>query len=207
VCEALPRGGTLLDVGAGTGAASLPAARARGAELVAVDENGDMLAELLRLEPGAETIEGRWPDVAASVPAGDVAMCAHVVFNVPDLPEFFTALTAHARRRVVVELPERHPTSWSAPLWEHFHGVRRPTRPTGADAADIAGALGYEVVAETHGAADDHYSSVERMAESACRRLCLPPSRMAEVARAAVDLGVWPMARERWLTLSWEKPA
>lgn len=204
IVAALPAGGTLLDVGAGTGAASVPAARARHAHLIAVDENPAMLAELRRIAPRAETIEGRWPDVADRVPVADVAVCAHVVFNVPDLPEFFTALTAHARRRVVVELPERHPMSWQNPLWEHFHGLRRPTRPTAADAADIARALGYDVVTEISTAPDDHYESVERMAESACRRLCLPPDRREEVAKVAIALGVWPLPRQRWFTLSWD---
>ncbi|GAA5068672.1 hypothetical protein GCM10023259_064330 [Thermocatellispora tengchongensis] len=204
VCEALPDGGTLLDVGAGTGAASLPAVRARGARLVAVDENGGMLERLGELEPGARLIRGRWPDVAGETPVADVAMCAHVVFNVPDLPEFFAALTAHARRRVVVELPELHPTTWAAPLWRHFHGIERPSRPTSYDAAAIAAALGHDVRDDAHEAPDDPFTSVEELAASACRRLCLDPGRAGEVAEAAVALGVWPVPRARRHTLTWD---
>ena len=144
-------------MGAGTGAASLPL---RPRELIAVDESAAMLDELTRRAEGlgvpVRVIEGRWPDVAGRTPVADVAVCAHVVFNVPDLPEFFAALTAHARRRVVVELPERHPTSWLNPLWEHFHGLRRPATPTYADAVAIARALGYGVAVERHRAPDAH---------------------------------------------------
>lgn len=206
VCQALPEGGTLLDVGAGTGAASVPAARARQARLVAVDTSSDMLAELRRIAPEAEAIEGRWPDVADRTPVADVVVCAHVLFNVPDLPGFLTALTEHARLRVVVELAERHPMSWQAPLWKHFHGLTRPTRPTAHDAADIARALGYDVTVVAHDLQDAPYESVEQLAESACRRLCLDPARRDEVAQAAIDLGVWPVSRWHVLTLSWDVP-
>ena len=45
VAEALPVGGTLLDVGCGAGAASLPVAPPAG-RIVAVDEDANMLAAL-----------------------------------------------------------------------------------------------------------------------------------------------------------------
>lgn len=206
--QAGPFPGSLLDVGAGTGAASLPL---RPRELIAVDESAAMLDELTRRAEGlgvpVRVIEGRWPDVAGRTPVADVAVCAHVVFNVPDLAEFFTALTAHARRRVVVEMPERHPTSWLNPLWEHFHGLRRPATPTYADAVAIARALGYGVAVERHRAPDAHYATLEEMAASACRRLCLDPGRAAEVAAAAERLGVWPMEPARWVTLWWDVPS
>src|SRR5215472_9281306 len=64
--EALPVGGTVLDVGAGVGAASLPLTAA--GTLTAVDEDPGMLAELASraARQGLETttLVGRWPDVA-----------------------------------------------------------------------------------------------------------------------------------------------
>jgi SAM-dependent methyltransferase len=198
-------GGSVLDVGAGAGAASLPL---RPKALIAVDESPAMLAELsdraADLGVPVQAIEGRWPDDAERTPAADVAVCAHVVFNVPALAAFFTALTAHARRRVVVELPERHPTSWLNPLWKHFHGLVRPTTPTSDDAAAIARALGFAVKEERHLAPDHHYGSIEELSASACRRLCLAPSRAEEVAEVARELGVWPRERTRWVTLWWD---
>nr|BFE84131.1 hypothetical protein GCM10020093_067320 [Planobispora longispora] len=92
-----------------------------------------MLAELASraeaLSVPARTIRGRWPDVAGETPEADVAVAAHVVYNVPGLVGFLTELTRHARRRVVLELPYRHPMSWLDPLWAHFHGISRPGDP------------------------------------------------------------------------------
>ncbi|MFF0312706.1 class I SAM-dependent methyltransferase [Streptosporangium sp. NPDC004379] len=207
VAEALPAGGSVLDVGAGTGAASLPLAGRLG-ELVAVDVSAEMLAELTpraeRLGVPVRTVPGRWPDVADRTPVADVAIAAHVVYNVPDLAAFLSELTRHARRRVVLELTERHPMSWLAPLWRHFHGLPRPARPTVHDLVAVAGALGHEVGHESRAAPLPRYASLDELAESACRRLCLAPNRAGEVAEAAVALGMWPLPRDRWFTVWWE---
>ncbi|GGS96383.1 hypothetical protein GCM10010156_63220 [Planobispora rosea] len=213
VAEALPEHGTVLDVGAGTGAASLPLARlGRGTgllgALVAVDTSEGMLAEL---ESRAEAlgvpvtmIRGRWPDVAGETPEADVAMAAHVVYNVPDLPGFLAELTRHARRRVVLELPYRHPMSWLTPLWAHFHGIGRPERPTADDVAAIAGRMGYGVRRQERLAPLSRFSDVAELAESACRRLCLHPDRAEEVVAAVAELDMWPVPRDRWVTLWWD---
>ncbi|MET9063946.1 class I SAM-dependent methyltransferase [Streptosporangium sandarakinum] len=207
IAEALPAAGSVLDVGAGTGAASLPLAGRLG-ELIAVDASAGMLAELTpraeRLGVPVRTVQGRWPDVADRTPVADVAVAAHVVYNVSDLAAFLSELTGHARRRVVLELTEHHPMSWLTPLWRHFHGLPRPARPTAHDLIAVAGALGHEVRHESHAAPLPRYASLDELAESACRRLCLTPDRVGEVAGAAVALGMWPLPRERWFTVWWE---
>ncbi|GIH29582.1 hypothetical protein Aph01nite_78920 [Acrocarpospora phusangensis] len=188
---------SVLDVGAGTGAASLGLLPAK---LIAVDENPGMLAELSRRAPEATTILGRWPDVAKEADGADVVICSHVVFNVPDLVPFLTELTAHARRRVVLELPRRHPTSWLTPLWSHFHGLARPTGPTSDDVAALCLSLGYDIRQETHLAPDAPYETVEEMADAACRRLCLDPARAPEV----IEVAEWPLPRATYVTLWWD---
>ncbi|WP_406311589.1 methyltransferase domain-containing protein [Streptosporangium sp. NBC_01639] len=207
VVEALPAGGSVLDVGAGTGAASLPLAGSMG-ELIAVDSSAEMLAELAsRAErSGVPTriIRGRWPDVAAQTPAADVAVAAHVVYNVPDLAAFLAELSGHARRRVVLELTERHPMSWLTPLWEHFHGLVRPDKPTVGDVIAVAEALGHEVHHEWRLAPLSRFATLEDLGESACRRLCLGRDRIDEVVAAAAELDMWPVPRDRWFTLWWE---
>ncbi|RJL30955.1 class I SAM-dependent methyltransferase [Bailinhaonella thermotolerans] len=203
--EALPEGGTVLDVGAGAGAASLPLAPGL---LIAVDTSAEMLAELTRkaapLGVRVETVEGRWPDVAGETGAADVVVCAHVVYNVPDLPEFFAALSARARRRVVVELTPRHPMSWLNPLWKHFHDLERPVSPTAEDAAAIARALGHAVRVETAERAPDPGETLDDRAAQAARRLCLPPERAPEVARVVEALGMWPEPPSGTVTLWWD---
>ncbi|MEU4833131.1 class I SAM-dependent methyltransferase [Streptosporangium sp. NPDC023615] len=207
--EALPPGGSVLDVGAGSGAASLPLVPAMG-ELIAVDVSGAMLAELTSraaaLGVPVRTVRGRWPDVADRTLVADVAVAAHVVYNVPDLAAFLTALTSHARRRVVLELTERHPMSWLNPLWRHFHGVTRPLRPTAHDVIAVAEGLGHRVRHESRPAPLSRFDRLEDLAESACRRLCLGRERADEVVSAVIELDMWPVPRDRWFTLWWEAP-
>src|SRR2546426_789904 len=66
--EALPEGGSILDVGCGAGAASLPLS-SRAGELIGVDTSNEMLdAFRERAERGGvavRTIAGHWPEVAA----------------------------------------------------------------------------------------------------------------------------------------------
>ncbi|WP_436763332.1 class I SAM-dependent methyltransferase [Streptosporangium sp. V21-05] len=207
IAEALPPGGSVLDVGAGTGAASLPLGRSLG-ELIAVDPSDAMLAELTSrataLGVPARIVAGRWPDVADRTPVADVAVSAHVVYDVPYLAEFLTELTRHARARVVLELTGRHPMSWLNPLWQHFHGITRPGGPTAHDVIAVAEGLGHRVRHEWRVAPLPRFTRLVDLAESACRRLCLGQERADEVITAVVELDMWPVPRDRWFTLWWE---
>ncbi|WP_327089030.1 class I SAM-dependent methyltransferase [Nonomuraea sp. NBC_01738] len=207
LAEALPEGGSLLDVGAGTGASSLPL-RDRVGELFAVDSSAAMLDELVlkadKLGVSVTRVKGRWPDAATDVPVCDVAIAAHVIYNVPDAREFLAALDAHTRRRVVLELTHRHPMSWLEPLWEHFHGVSRPVRPIAEDVVALAAAMGYGVRVEEREAPLERFSTLEELAASACHRICLDPARAEEVGNTAMELGMWPVPRDRWVTIWWD---
>ena len=194
--EALGPAGTVLDVGAGAGAACLPLAP-RTSALTAVDADGEMLGLLAgrAREAGlaARTVHGRWPDVAAQVPPADVVTCHHVVFNVPDLGPFLEALTTHARRRVVVETAAVHPLTSLNPLWLRFHGLKRPERPTADDTLAILAAMGHNPRhTEWSRPAEADYRSMAELVEVTRRRLCLPPGRAGEVEAALVELGISP---------------
>lgn len=149
--EALPRGGTVLDVGCGTGASSAPLRRT-ASRITGVDAKVDMLeafeertAErpgLLRRiaggTPQVRTVQGRWPEVADRVDAADVVLAHHVLYDVPhDVAGFVEALTEHARVAVIAVVTARHPLHWVNPYAEHLHAVRRPAEPTGELAADV----------------------------------------------------------------------
>lgn len=204
--DALPDGGTLLDVGCGGGAASLPLAH-KAATLIGIDEGEDMLAAFAeraaRLGVAAETVAGRWPDVAADTPVADVVVCTHVFHNVPDLAAFAAALTDHARRQVVVELTDRHPLRWTAPYWQALHGLDRPAGPTADDAvAVLSEELGLTVGTERwQGPARLAGRSREELVGFLRPRLCLPPEREDEL-RAAVDAHP-PSTQRDLVTLSW----
>lgn len=188
----------MIDVGSGAGAASLPLAT-RASRIWAVDADPGMLSALAGLAsqiPGGatvETIQGRWPDVADQVPVADLVVCHHVLYNVMDLRPFVEALTSHARKRVVVEMTERHPVEPMNPLWRRFHDLARPDGPTWEDAAAAIASLGHHVGVEHWDTVPLHvYESFDEMVAYHRRRLCLPPEADPEMARALRDLGVDP---------------
>jgi predicted nicotinamide N-methyase len=200
--EALPDGGSVLDVGAGAGAASV---RLGAGEVIAVDPIPELLSAFAdRLGARGATpvvVQGTWPDVAADVPVADVVVCHHVVYNVPALADFVTALTSHARNRVVLELTAEHPMSWLRPYWAALHGLDQPDRPTADDALTVVRALGfdvreerwarrYQMIGETGG------HQLLRIA----RRLCLPTSRHGELRRV---LATTPPPAERQVVTAW----
>lgn len=210
----LPEGGTVLDVGAGGGAASLPLAGSAG-RLMAVDESAGMVASFLdaagQRGVAAEGIEGRWPEVAGRVAPADVVVCHHVLYNVADLAPFARALTGHARRRVVAELTERHPLVGLAPLWRRFHDLDRPAGPSAGDAVAALGALGLEVDRQDWENQDRFgFDDFDELVAFTRRRLCLPARRDPEVAQALLEQGthqvdgIWVSGQPRRVTtLSW----
>lgn len=149
--DALPRRGTVLDVGCGTGASSA-SLRRTASRITGVDPRVEMLevfAERTGEQPGllrriaggvpdVRTVRGRWPDVASSVEAADVVLAHNVLYDVGDgVDEFVATLHEHARVRVVVALTARHPLHWVNPYAEALHGIRRPSEPTADLAADL----------------------------------------------------------------------
>lgn len=184
---ALPAGGSVLDVGAGAGATSLPLLD-RAGRLVAVDSQPTMLEEVRAQAEGrgveVSCVLGTWPDVAGEVAVCDVVVCAHVAYNVPDLGAFATALTAHARRRVVLELHARHPSVALGPLWEHFHRQPRPSGPSAELALDVLAEVGItpSVARWTYPAQELDAGLESAYLTFTRRRLCLPVEREPEVA-------------------------
>jgi SAM-dependent methyltransferase len=193
---ALEPPGSVLDVGAGAGAAGLPLLP-RATALTAVDTDAGLLDQLSQ-RAGAggitvRTVLGRWPDVAARAGPADVVTCHHVLYNVPEVQPFVAALTASARRTVVAEMTAQHPLVSLNPLWLRFHGLRRPVSPTAADLVAILEAMGLKPGRQTWrrpGGRD--YATFDEMVEVTRQRLCLPRERAAEVAGALTEADVGP---------------
>ena len=201
--------GTVLDVAAGAGAASLPLAP-WATHITAVDPDPQMLSAFddraTRLGVDHSTVEGTWPQVSDMVARHDVVVVHHVVYNVPDIAPFLRALDAASARRVVLELPTHHPLTWQNPLWQKFHGVQRPTTPTAGDLVEIASALGFADVSA------DYWSTRREagfaatgegrtaQAEVVAQRLCLPQSRVPEVSEALAEVD---NEQRDLVTLSW----
>lgn len=195
---ALAPSGSVLDVGAGAGAASLPLADLT-THLVAVDQSPSMMDDLARraaeLGLATRTVVGRWPDIAADdrIGVADVVVCHHVAYNVADLGAFAVALTRHARRRVVLELTPAHPLRVLNPLWLELHGLRRPDGPTADDAVAVLREVGIAAAQRRWPRpARPAYGSLPELVATTRRRLCLPPDRDAELTAALLRHGVDP---------------
>jgi SAM-dependent methyltransferase len=200
--EALPDGGSVLDVGCGGGAATLPLIPP-ATHAIGVDQTDGMLETYAAavVEAGADvtTVAGRWPDVAGQTPTADVVVCQDVFYNVPDLDDFVAALTQHARHRVVAVLPASHPMTWTAPLWKALHGIGRPTDPTVDDAVAVIEETGAVVQRErfTEPTLWQHTDMDEAVVHVRVR-LCLPESRDAEI-RELLARHPLPVEREAWV--------
>lgn len=203
--EALPRGGTALDVGVGAGAASL---RLDAARIIGVDPNRELLDAFIaragRIGTSHTVVEGTWPDIAVQTDVVDVAVCHHVAYNVADLADFARALTEHATRRVVIELTAVHPMSWLSPYWMAIHNLGQPDRPVADDAIAVLEALGYVPRQERWTRAIQMIGETgdEQLARIA-RRLCLGPDRHDELKRV-VDAQPPPIEREV-VTVWWDR--
>jgi 2-polyprenyl-3-methyl-5-hydroxy-6-metoxy-1,4-benzoquinol methylase len=183
--------GSVLDVGCGGGATSLPLASGVSA-IAGVDAQEDMLEAFAAAwaEAGldATTIQGSWPDIGSSAPEADVVVCGHVLYNVADAAPFVATLGRHARRRVVLELTVRHPIAWMEDLWQRFHGLGWPAGPTADDAVELISDLELDVHRrdrETEG--DRGGGGFDRREDAVAlvrRRLCLPPERDDEIVDA-----------------------
>lgn len=214
--EALPPGGTILDVGVGGGAGSLPLAP-YVSKITGVDSSPGMLGSFQAAAAKAgvevEQVLGEWPDVAARVAPSDVAVCHHVLYNVPDLDPFVLALTEKTRRRVVIEITPEHPLAWMNDLWMTFHGVTRPSGPTYENAAEAIAELGYDVrtaISETPPILSGFPERSQAVA-FVRKRLCLWPAKDEELAEALGDRlsekdGLWSAAppRHSIATLWWD---
>lgn len=177
-------GSSLLDVGCGGGRAAF-ACVPPATHVIGVDHQPVMLERFAEMAKRrgitSEVFSGDWPDVSADVPVADVVTCHHVFYNVADLKPFVEALSAHARNRVVAELPMQHPLSDLSPWWQHFWGLDRPTTPNAYDAAECVRSLGYDVNVEVAEATSTPSVDEDAQVRFMRIRLCLPAERDDEV--------------------------
>jgi SAM-dependent methyltransferase len=201
--EALPSNGSVLDVGCGGGIAAF-ALTPPATHVIGVDQQAPMLA---MFEANAEqrgvtshTVQGSWPSVADETPSADVVTAHHVVYNVGDIAPFLQALDEHARSRVVIEMPDRHPLLSMSGAWRHFWDLDRPQGPTPVDLVHVLDEMGIHAHREEWRAARRTAPSPELAARFLRVRLCLPASREREVYDFLLATGV---ETERELTALW----
>lgn len=173
---------SILDIGCGGGVAAF----ATDAPLViGVDQQQGMLDLFAKNATArgrkSQTFLGNWQDIADKVPKADVVAVHHVLFNVPEIEQFLKDLNSHANKRVIIEIPTKHPLSDFNPAWKHFWNIDRPSKPNGEDVVSIARELGFDAKFEIWKGDFGREIDLDQTAEILQIRLCLPASRRQEV--------------------------
>lgn len=201
-------GETWLDVGAGAGRFALPIAlalRPSGGRVIATDVSPSMLQGLREIADGhridnVETIEARWPFAdEATAPSGDVALIAHVGYDIEAIGPFLDAFEASARRLCVGVLMDRAPASASDPFWPPVHGEARVPLPGLPELVEILRARGREPQVRRIVQEARSFDSRETLAGFARRQLWIDPGGAKERRfQAAVDELVVPDSGGGW---------
>jgi SAM-dependent methyltransferase len=138
-----------LDIGAGAGRYALPLA-GRIAEVIAVEPSASMRNALRTgaAEHGIANLRivgGAWPDALAELgvpPAADVALIAHVAYDIEAIGPFIDAMERAADRLCVAVLTDRSPASVADPFWPIVHGMDRVPLPALPELAELLRARG-----------------------------------------------------------------
>jgi SAM-dependent methyltransferase len=138
-----------LDIGAGAGRYALPLA-AHVAEVIAVEPSVSM-RNALRTgveEHGIENLRvvaGAWPAALAGLgapPVAEVALIAHVGYDIEEIGPFIDAMERAASRVCVAMLTDQSPASVADPFWPIVHGMERVPLPALPDLVELLRAKG-----------------------------------------------------------------
>lgn len=182
--EALPEGGSVLDIGVGGGASSLGLVPKAGL-IVGVDPMEGMLqsfqASAREAGVATEAVLGTWPEVAGDVGPADVVVCHHAVYRVEEIEEFIGAMADRARRRAVIEVSDRSPLASVDPLWKSIHGVDRPDWSVADELHAVLRAMGLAVEREDMLLPARAQEVTPQLVAFCRRRLYVGPERDAEI--------------------------
>jgi SAM-dependent methyltransferase len=138
-----------LDIGAGAGRYALPLAL-RAREVIAVEPSASMRNALRtgKEEHGLANLRivpGTWPealDTLGDPPIAEVALVAHVGYDIEDIGPFVDAMERAASRLCVAMLTDRSPASVADPFWPIVHGMERVPLPALPELAELLRARG-----------------------------------------------------------------
>jgi SAM-dependent methyltransferase len=183
-------GETWLDIGAGAGRYALPIAlelASSGGRVIALDTSSGMLDALLELrsEHGVtdvEVVETRWPPDPSTLGrfSSDVALIAHVGYDIELIGPFVRAMESVARRLCVAVLMERQPSSIADACWPPVHGEERVPLPALADFVELLRARGHDPDVEMLERAPRRFASRDELAGFLRRQLWVEPASAAD---------------------------
>ena len=143
---------TWLDIGAGAGRYALPLAL-KVRELIAVEPSASM-RRALRTGLGehgignVRVVASTWPaalDDLGELPAADVALIAHVGYDIDGIGPFLDAMEAAVRDRCIAVLTDRSPASVADPFWPLVHGEARVPLPALPELIELLQARGCDI--------------------------------------------------------------
>jgi SAM-dependent methyltransferase len=171
-------GETWLDIGAGGGRYALPLALIVR-RVYAVDPSPSMLAVLQEgmAVHGIENIDvaaGDWP-MNGSAPEVDVALMAHIGYDIERFGAFLDAAEAAATKRCVVIMRTGLGTTAGSQLWEVVHGEPRVPYPMLPELLTLLVARGVapEITLADRGTWG--YDSTDQLVEASRRQLWVRP--------------------------------
>jgi SAM-dependent methyltransferase len=184
-------GETWLDIGAGAGRYALPIALAlapSGGRVIALDASPGMLDALMELQSehgvtDVEVIETRWPPAdGGSLDrfAADVALIAHVGYDIEAIGPFVRSMEAVARRLCVAVLMERQPSSVADACWPPVHGEERVPLPALPEFVELLRARGHDPTVEMLSREPRRFASRDELAGFLRRQLWIEPRGAGE---------------------------
>ena len=185
---------TWLDIGAGGGRYALPLALAVR-EVVALDPSESMLAVLAEgsQEHGianVRMVKGRWP--LEDAPRADVALMAHIGYDIGEIGPFLDAAEATAHRLCVAVMGEAAMTTVATLFWEEVHGEPRIALPALPELVTLLLARGGLPEVSVAERIPPSFASVDEALRMARRQLWVRPGsemdrRLERVARQALS--------------------
>ena len=176
-----------LDIGAGAGRYALPLALAVR-EVIAVEPSDSMLAGLRdgARDAGVHNVrivQERWPpktvgrrrERRGKILAADVALIAHVGYDIEEIGPFLGAMEGASSRLCVAVLMERSPASVAYPFWQEAFGEPRAPLPALPEFVDLLRARGRKPALEMVDAERRIWSSRDELLGFLRRQLWVDP--------------------------------
>ena len=181
-------GDTWLDIGAGAGRFALPiAARLApsGGAVIALDPSVGMLTALQEVasEHGIDNVrvvEGRWPPDDVTPFRADVALMAHVGYDIEAIGPFVEAMEAAASRLCIAIMMERQPSSIADVCWPSVHGEARVALPALPEFVELLRALGRDPSVQREDREPRRFDDREQLAGFLRRQLWVEPGSEAD---------------------------
>jgi len=201
--EALPVDGSILDIGCGGGIAAF-AMGSKAGKVIGVDHQPEMLEMFTQNAQDRHVSslvhEGFWPAIAEEVEVADVVVAHHVVYNVQEIIPFLTAMNLHARKRVVLEMPQHHPLSNLSSAWKYFWNLDRPITPSPQDLIQVLKEMGIHAHLQLWEGKLRQERDINEAVGFTRIRLCLPSTKDDEIKEF---ISASPASQVRELATIW----